>query len=55
MNNQYISRYAKHDTHFHRTDKWQLASFAEEEKASPLWIAAGIIGIGAILIGMVAL
>jgi hypothetical protein len=50
MKNQYISRYAKHDTHFNRTDQWKLASFAEEENSSPLWIIAGITGLCLVLL-----
>jgi hypothetical protein len=50
MNNQYISRYAKNDTHFKRVDPFKFASFAEEEKTSPLWIIAGITGLCLVLL-----
>lgn len=29
MKHDYISRYAKHETHFRNTDPWPLASFLE--------------------------
>lgn len=51
MNNRYISRYAKHDTHFQRTDPWRHASWDEKKDLRWLfWEAFGTICfIGAIV------
>jgi hypothetical protein len=55
MNNQYISRYSAHQTHFNRTDPFTLASFAEEEQTSCLWIVAAMCGLFVVLLGVIAL
>ena len=42
MTNQYISRYAKDDTHFKHIDPWPLASFDEDDPSFVLMVAIGI-------------
>jgi hypothetical protein len=55
MDNKYLSRYAKHDTHFSRHDQWKLAQFAEEEQVKPIWVIAGMTGLFIALLSVVIL
>lgn len=34
MNNEYISKYSKFDTHFHRTDPWKHIPWEDEPSGS---------------------
>lgn len=43
MPNRYISRYAKHDTHFERTDPFKYATWDEEHESH--WLQLVIIGV----------
>lgn len=52
---EYISIHAKGEEHFRRVNQSQLARIAQIEGVSGLWVIAGITGLGAVLIGMVAL
>ena len=38
MNNKYISKYSKYDTHFNRRDQWKHLEWADDEPNVPLWL-----------------
>ena len=52
MNNQYISKYSVHETHFSRTDKWPLASFDAENVVTPAQIILSALGVIAVFLAL---
>ena len=54
MNNRYISRYSKYDTHFHRRDPFPYATWDDELKAKRRQdIAAEVLGFVALVAALV--
>lgn len=48
MNNRYLSKYSKYDTHFNRRDAWQHIAWADNEPKTPIWLRV-FAGLGLLL------